>query len=176
MPSSNPTTGLGVAAYLTLTGTNLTNPSGGTLAHPGSNGANGQGIGATAGGVFPVAQYALTLSLSASGGYAATCQLAVESVDVQDNSQANVTGSALYKSYNNPSAGSPAWFRPSVFAGYATDVASVSSGGLITAIAVGHAIIEAQYPTFANTEGDEGGSFNDPIDMIYVQVAVTVIP
>lgn len=102
-PQHNPTDGLGVAAYVQVTGTNVTNPSGGTLAHPGSNGANGQGIGATAGSGFPSAQYALTLSLTAAGGKAATCQLAPVIVDVKNNvypgslvlTQAAIVGSVV---------------------------------------------------------------------------------
>jgi len=198
MPSSNPTTGLGVAAYLNLTGTGLTNPSGGTLAHPGSNGANGQGIGATAGSGFPVAQYALPLSVSASAGLAATCQLAVTARDVSDASQGDVTDSgAIFLSYGNPAAGSPSWYRPSngTTGGitgnttYNANVASVSSGGLITALFPGQCIVEVQYPVFANTlgspadpnaEGIPGTSGtatpqqSNPNEMIYVQIVVTV--
>lgn len=183
-PQHNPTDGLGVAAFVQLTGTNLTNRSGGSLAHPGSNGGNGQGIGATASsgsgaGTFPVAQYALTQSLSAAGGFAATTQLAVVLKDVQNNTY-SPTGSPVYKSYNNPGvSGTPAWYKPSNgTAGpntYNPNVASVSGSGLITALAVGQAIIEVQFPTFDNTEGDSSGT-GDPFDMIYAQIVVTVIP
>lgn len=166
MPSSNPTTGVGVAAFLQVSGTNVTNPGG----------QSGQGNGAVPSSNHPVAQYYLPMSLSSAGSLHATTQLTVETVDVTNTNQNNVSSTATYKSSANPSAGSPSWFKPSVFSGYATDVASVSSTGLITAIAVGEAIIEVQYPTFANTEGSEGGSYSDPIDMIYVQIKVVVEP
>jgi hypothetical protein len=158
-----------------VTGTNITNPSGGTLSHPGSNGSNGQGIGATSGSGFPNAQYALTLSLSAAGGFAATCQLTTVLVDVADNVYSPV-GSPTYHSYGNPSAGSPSWFRPSVQAGYATDIASVSSSGLITGIAVGQCIVEVAFPTFDNTIGTDAQAEDEPTMFIYAQIIVTVIP
>ena len=95
MPSSNPTTGLGVAAYIQLAGTKITNPAGGSTVHPGgyANPINGQGLGANAGGVFPVAQYALTLSLSGGTGVYGSYDygdpkseaVAATLVDVQNN-------------------------------------------------------------------------------------------
>lgn len=165
MPSSNPTTGVGVAAYLQATGTNVTNPGG----------QSGQGNGASPSSNHPVAQYYLPMSLSSAGSLHATTQLAVTARDVANSSQGDVTSTAKYKSYNDPAAGSPAWYNPSNFAGYNASVASVSSTGLITAIAVGEAIIEVQYPTFANTEGTSSGT-GDPIDMITVQIKVVVQP
>ena len=71
-PQHNPTDGLGVAAYVTLSGSNgsstIFNSSGGANQ---TNGNNGQGIGpgTAASGTKPVAQYSLTLSVSAAGGY-----------------------------------------------------------------------------------------------------------
>lgn len=171
-PQHNPTDGLGVAAYVTLTGTGLTNPSGGSLAHPGSNGANGQGIGATSGGVFPNAQYALTLSLAGTS----TCQLTTVIKDVQNNTYSQVTA-PTYFSYGDPAnkAGSPpAWYNPSNFAGYDPNVASVSSSGLITARHAGQTIIEVAFATFDNTLGNDGQAQKEPNNFIYAQIIVTV--
>jgi len=186
-PQHNPTDGLGVAAYINLSGSNglsvITNPSGGSTVHPGTNGGNGQGIGATAGSSFPQGQYALTLSVGANGGYETSLVCLATLVDVKDNAYSPV-GEIVVKSYNNPSAGSPAFYRPSNFAGYSADVASVSDTAsisvgsesfVITALNPGQAIIEVQFPTFDNTEGDSSGTGN-PFDMIYAQVVVTVIP
>jgi len=184
-PQHTPTDGLGVAAYITLSGSSgssvITNTSGGANK---TDGGNGQGVGAgtAASGSKPVAQYALTLSVSAAGGYASSLAVTAALKDAQNNAYTPVNN-IVVKSYNNPSAGDPAWYNPSNFAGYDPDVASatepsVSAGNevfTITALAPGQAIIECQFPTFDNTEGDSAGTGN-PFDMIYVQVVVTVIP
>lgn len=184
-PQHTPTDGLGVAAYVTLSGSSgssvITNSSGGSNKSQGSNG-QGIGPGTAASGSFPVAQYALTLSVSAAGGYASSLAVTATLEDVANNSYTPV-GSIEAKSYNNPSAGSPSWYRPSNFAGYSADVASVtdtsaSAGNevfTITALNPGQAIVECQFPTFDNTNGDDSNTDN-PKDMIYVQVVVTVIP
>src|ERR1035438_1232632 len=86
-PQHNPTDGLNVAAYVQVTGTNVTNCSGGAGSAQGLTGFPlGQGIGAAPSSHHPVAQYALTLSLGARtvNGvvYAATCQLTTLLKDV----------------------------------------------------------------------------------------------
>jgi hypothetical protein len=189
-PQHTPTDGLGVAAYITLSGgtgaSALTNCSGGSLTHPGTTGGNGQGIGATAGGVFPVAQYAITLSVSGAGTYETTALLTADLVDVQNNQYApSDLDQFTAISYNNPSAGSPSWYRPSNFAGYSADVASVSAAGIsgstsaisVTALNPGQAIVEVAFATFDNTIGNTAQPPADqPVMKIYVQVIVTVIP
>ena len=193
-PQHVPTDGLGVAAYITLSGSNgnstITNSSGGANQ---SNGNNGQGIGpgTAATGTKPVAQYALTLSVGANGGYETSLVCLAKLVDVA-NSQYTPVNSIVVKSYNNPSAGSPAWYKPSNFAGYSADVASVSDTASIsvgsesfgiTALNPGQAIIEVLFPTFDNNLGNQTGdtvnpnveAYN-PLMAIYVQVVVTVIP
>ena|ERR1700690_4146148 len=185
-PQHTPTDGLGVAAYVTLSGSNglstILNSSGGANK---SQGTNGQGIGpgTAASGTFPVAQYSLTLSVSAAGGYETSLVCLAKLVDVQNNAY-SPNGEIVVKSYNNPSAGSPSWYRPSNFAGYSADVASVSDTAsisvgsesfVITALNPGQAIIEVQFPTFDNTNADSSAN-GDPTDMIYVQVVCTVIP
>lgn len=96
---------------------------------------------------------------------------------VAETHAATVTGmigAAQYKSFNNPgTTGSPAWLKLSNFGSYNPNVASVSGSGLITAIAVGQAIIEVAYPVFDNTLGNQAG---EPINFIYTQVVVTVTP
>jgi hypothetical protein len=122
------------------------------------------------------------LSVSAAGGYASSLAVTARLADVQNNTYTPV-GNVVAKSYNNPSAGSPAWYRPSNFAGYSADVASVSEATVssgnevftITALNPGQAIVECQFPTFDNTNGDYTQTGN-PKDMIYVQVVCTVIP
>lgn len=185
-PQPTPTTGLNVAAYITVSGSNgnsvIHNSSGGADQ---TNGNNGQGIGpgTAASGTKPVAQYSLTLSVAAAGGYETSLVCLAKLVDVA-NTQYTPVNSIVVKSYNNPSAGSPAWYRPSNFAGYSADVASVSDTAsisvgsesfVITALNPGQAIVEVQFPTFDNTNGDSSSN-GDPVDMIYVQIVVTVIP
>jgi hypothetical protein len=87
-------------------------------------------------------------------------------------------GSPEYRSESNPSAGSPAWYKPSNFAGYTPDVASVSSSGLITALALGQAVIEVLFATFDNTETAQGNPYDNvtnPNDMIYARIVVNVV-
>jgi hypothetical protein len=192
-PQHTPTDGKGVAAFVQVTGTNITNCAGGGLtvateATPNdTRGLNGQGYGAVASTNHPVAQYALTLSLSGAtyGGtvYASTCQLTTVLKDVANTTYASWVGSPVYKSYNDPQAGSPAWYRPSRgTAGpetYNDNVASVSSSGLITAIAKGQAVVEVQFPTFdfASSALDPEPTQNsgDPVQMIYCQILVSVV-
>jgi len=208
-PQHVPTDGLGVAAYVVLSGgtgaSALSNPSGGSLAHPGTQGSpsNGQGIGATEGKSsvvstapgFPVAQYAITLSLSAASTYETAAVLTAALVDAQNNAYSPV-GNFVALSYNDPAAGSPAWYKPSNFAGYNPNVASVVASSTndatitVTALALGTAVIEVQFPTFDNnlsspaigpTPGIPVGATatpqqNNPNMMIFTQVLVTVIP
>jgi hypothetical protein len=100
-------------------------------------------------------------------------------------------GSPVYRSYGDPAnkAGSaPSWYRPSRGTSggitgntsYDENVASVSSSGLVTARAVGQTIVEVAFPTFDNTLGNgpqvTGGLTAEPIQMIFVQIVVNVIP
>jgi hypothetical protein len=187
-PQHNPTDGLNVAAYVQVTGTNVTNPANGGLtvateATPNdTRGLNGEGYGAVASTNHPVAQYALTLSLSGAtyGGtsYPNTCQLTSVLKDVANTTYTSV-GVAVYKSYGNPNAGTPSWYRPSPFAGYAGDVASVSSTGLVTGLARGQAVIEVQFPTFdfasSVLDAEPAQASGDPVLMIYAQILVNVV-
>jgi hypothetical protein len=194
-PQHTPTDGLNVAAYVQVTGTNITNCAGGGLT-PGTEstpndttGLNGQGYGAVASTNHPVAQYALKLSLSGAtiGGtaYFSTCQLTTVLKDVANTTYTTSnTSNIVYKSYNDPSAGSPAWYNPSTFSSLDKpkvnynngNVVSVSSSGLITALATGQAIVEVQFPTFDDvmTPQDDHTTGN-PTMMIYAQIVVEVV-
>ena len=194
-PQHVPTDGLGVAAYVVLSGgtgaSALSNPAGGALGHPGAVASpiNGQGIGATEGGSnsvatapgFPVAQYAITLSLSAAGSYETVAVLTAAAVDAKNNSY-SPNGNFTATSYNNPSAGSPAWYHPSNFAGYNPNVCSAAASSTndatitITALALGQGIVEVAFPTFDNTIGTDAQAELEPQEFVYVQVIVTVIP
>lgn len=195
-PQHNPTDGLGVAAYVVLSGgtgsSALTNHSGGALAHGSTNaalnGGNGQGIGATEGNAgsvatapgFPVAQYAITLSLSGAAGFETTAVLTAALVDVQNNAYTPVSSFTAH-SYNDPAAGSPAWYNPSNFAGYNPNVVSATAGSsgdatiTLTALANGQGIVEVAFPVFDNTLGTDAQAQQEPVNFIYVQVVVTVI-
>ena len=135
------------------------------------------------------AQYELTLSLGAKTvngvAYASTCQLTTVLKDVANTTYTGLQ-SPTYKSYNDPAAGSPAWYRPSTFAdssstspAYNGSVASVSSSGLVTALAVGESIVEVQYPTFDFTSSpldpEPSQATGDPVMMVYCQIRVVVI-
>jgi hypothetical protein len=200
--ANTPTDGIGVAAYVTLSGTSgssiIVNSSGGANKTQGSSTQKqaGQGIGpgTAASGVLPVAQYALTLSLSSAGGYHNSLAVTAAAKDVVNSDVA--TTAFVAKSYNNPAAGSPAWYNPSNFAGYDPSVVSATASGAtitITALALGQGVVEVQLPVFlntlsspavggtypANTPGHTGTATTEqknPNEMIYVQVVVTVIP
>lgn len=143
-------------------------------------GAGTGAAGATPGGN----QYGLTLSLSATGGFATTCQLSLVASDTQGNTE-SATGT--YLCYNdpaftgfNPKTASTGFPVPTHTDGR---VASVSlSGGLITALAVGQAIVEIQVPFAGNTEGsfaaiNSGDSVGSEVrQMDYAQIVVQVVP
>lgn len=177
-PQHTPTDGLGVAAYVHLVGS-----SGSSVVE--SNGAafSGQGTGAVPSGTKPCAQYGLTLSVSAAGGFASSLVVTATAVDAQNNLyEPSDLDSFTAISYNNPSHGSPTWYRPSAFSGYNADVASVSAAGIsssseaitITALNPGQAIVEVAFATFDNTLGN--GPDSQPVEKIYAQVVVQVIP
>ena len=203
MPSSNPTTGLGVAAYVQVSGVNVT-PAGGLTGAPTNDAIGGatsgypqgQGSGASPSANHPVAQYALTLSLSGKtvNGvlYASKAELAAVLKDVANNTITNGgynQTDVVWEAYCAPAPNTEAWYRPNngtagpntynacvvtLGAGYGTYDADV----VVTANAVGQCIVEAQFPFADNTLGDNDG-YNipeqTPVQMIYAQIIVTVI-
>lgn len=220
MSFPTPTNGIGVPLVVTLTGTGLvklasqlakqttsqnTAPSGTQFAawfggsFPGGAdfdavpGAGTGAAGATSGGI----QYGLTLSLSAAGGFASTCQLTVVASDTQGNTE---SATPVYVSYADPTStanvglGGNANWRPSTAStgfplptNFNGQCASVSGSGLITAISVGQAIIEVQVPFAGNTlanmgspapSSPTGGDSQDPVvrQDVYAQIVVQVVP
>jgi len=156
VPQHNPTDGLGVAAKINLT----------------SDGQGGSAISTVVAG----REYAITLSKSAVSGWNSAVTITAAVVDVNGGIY-DVQGAVLVNNYNDPAAGSPAWYKPSNFAGYDPSVASngavtpSATGGsfVLTALAVGHARLNVAFPTFDNTEAS-------PAERIYACLDVTVIP
>jgi hypothetical protein len=206
MSIPTPTNGQGTALVVTVSGTNVirlgsqlipavasqtpaaialpawfgagNSLAGSFAARPGVVDANGNTL--PAGSTSGANQYGLTLSLSASGGFAATCQLTVQAYDEEGNTESD-TG-VNYVSYADPeftgfspSTASTGFPLPTNFDGSAADV---SSTGLITAEAVGQAIIEVQVPFALNTLANMAGDSQDPMvrQMVYAQIVVQVIP
>ena len=151
-PQPTPTSGVGTAAYVQVSGTNV-----GNCSQP--VGGLGQGTGAIpSGSKYPVAQYALTLSLASKTingvSYHNTCQLTTTIKDVA-NTTFSGTNSPVYKSYANPSGGfyNPSNFTPPAGSpAYSGQIASVSGSGLITALHVGQCIIEVEFSTFDDVQ------------------------
>jgi hypothetical protein len=123
----------------------------------------------------------MTLSLSAAGTYETVAVLTAAAVDAQNNAYSPVGNFTAY-SYNDPAAGSPAWYKPSNFAGYSPNVASAVASSTndatitITALAVGQAVIEVAFPFSDNTLGVDPQGEQEPNQFIFVQVLCTVIP
>jgi hypothetical protein len=211
MPSSNPTTGLGVAAYVQVSGVNVT-PAGSLTGAPTNDpigGATsgypqGQGSGAVPSANHPVAQYALTLSLSGATvngvTYESTEELSAVLKDVADNTITNGgynQTDAVWIAYCAPAPNTEGWYRPNNFgavgkspaynacvvvlgpSGYDSGYETYDADVVVTANAVGQCVIECQFPTFDNTIGDNDG-YNQPekgpIMFIYAQIVCTVIP
>lgn len=165
-PQSNPTNGIGVAAFVQLSGTGITANE--TTAANKPNPGN----------------YTLTLSLTSAGGHQLYCTATASLVDVSDNTSTysvyDPQQNFVAESYNDPAAGSPTWYKPSAVSGYSASVASAVASGTngstitITALAVGTAVVEVSFPTFDNTIG--ASQPGQPINMVYTQVVVTVVP
>jgi hypothetical protein len=185
-PQHTPTDGLGVAAYVQLSGS-----SGSSVIEAVGTAFPGQGNGASASGTKPNAQYGLTLSVSGAGGYASSLAATASLVDAQNNPyDPSDLDQFTAISYNNPSAGSPSWYRPSPgssggSSAYDADVASISAAGIsgstssvtITALNPGWAVCEVAFATFDNTLGNTAQPPADqPVMKIFVQVLVQVIP
>jgi hypothetical protein len=158
MASSNPTTGIGVIAYVQATASPVALTS---------TGVNGQGNGAGTGSTnHPVAQYAVTLSLANSPTTTLTAVLKDVANTTESSSNGNV---AKFKAYCTQSAPS----RPAS-TGSPDIVATVgATSGVIVAQHVGQTIVEVQFATFDNTEGNDSNTGN-PKDMVYCQIVVTV--
>jgi hypothetical protein len=201
MPSSNPTTGLGVPCYVHVSGTNV-QPAGGITGAPsntaigGSGGfPQGQGSGASPSKPSsPVAQYSLTLSLSGKTingvAYHNSCALVGAVVDVSDTvipTSEYTLANFIWEAYQSFS--SDLWYRPNAGAAgpntYNGQVVSLGASYgtydvdvVVTAKNVGQCVVECQYPTFDNSLGDNSGynpEEDTPVMMIYAQIIVTVV-
>jgi hypothetical protein len=171
-PSHNPTDGLSTAVAVQVSGTGVT-----ALHTPGAPGTASINAG----------PYSVTLSVSAAGGNASSVVLTPVLVDAKNNSYSATSASWVYRSYNDPQITESTFSSLSPSVSYTAKVASVGASGAstvtVTALAVGQAIIEVEYPTFDNTEGsitvgNLGGASAGttvPKDAIYTQVIVTVV-
>lgn len=151
MATPNPTTGVGVIAYVQATAT------------PVALTAIGAGAGSTN---HPVAQYAVTLSLANSATTTVTAVLKDVANTTESTGHANV---AVFKAYCTQTV--PA--HPATTGTPDRVVTVDASTGLITARNIGHTIVEVQFPTFDNTEGTDSATGN-PKDQVYAQIVVTV--
>jgi hypothetical protein len=156
-PQHNPTDGLNVAAQVAITG----------------NDASATGSAPVT--VVAAREYTMILSKS-NVGYDTFVNLTVAIQDIKGGVY-DIQQSIFLRNPNNPSAGSPAWYKPSNFAGYSNDVfvasltSSSATGGnvLVTALNVGHGTLEICFPTFDNTESGTP-------EMVYAKVDITVVP
>lgn len=142
----------------------------GTITGGGSNAYAGQMVTITG---FTNSANNGTFLCTASSTTTITVANAASALETHAGVVTAFSGTILYKSYNNPNAGTPAWYKPSPFTGYTGDIASVSAGGLITALAVGQAIIEVSAPAFDNGVAAQFGLAGNAI---YTQIVVTVVP
>jgi hypothetical protein len=170
-----PTTGSGVSAQLAITSTQTGASALTSLPNSTSN----------------VRQYTCTLSKTGTGANSAYSTSIVLNMGVQGAQGASVTPAtsinAVWKPYCSTSAvnakQSPSNFSqtyPAIsYSAYTFSVGSPSQANnsrvTVTAQNPGNAVLEVQFPTFANTEGSDTNS-GDPTDMIYAQVVIQVLP
>ena len=167
----SPTTGIGKALFIKLTGHNVSN------ANP------EQSSGALVGGNNT---YKVTLSVanSVSAGVSATVAVTASLYDLAGTSQA-IVGSATAISYNflptSSSGTQESYPAPNATVGAVASVGSVSYSNsaavaTITPLNPGQAVIEFEYPFAGNGEGLIGGSLPLQNDMVYAQILVQVVP
>jgi hypothetical protein len=156
VPQHNPTDGLGVAAEVVISASDAT----------------GLSVPVT---TVAAHEYTMILSKSGASGYDVFVNLTLAAKDVKGGIY-NPQGNFFVRNPANPSAGSPAFYKPSNFAGYTADVFSAVASGtnnsnvLVTALAVGEGTLELCFPTFDNTEA------GSTPEMVYAKLDVTVIP
>lgn len=172
-----PTSGIGVAAYVQLSGTNLVALETVSASHPNPG------------------PYSLTLSLSSVSPYSNTCVITPITVDAVDTTVSSTAASWAAQSF-----GSYVGTEASVYTGTLNGaniapkptstgkIASIAGTGTnsitITAVAKGQCVCEITYPTFNNTETGKvvstgippvSNNVTIPNDSIAAQVIVTVI-
>lgn len=139
-----------------LTLSSVAASSGGVAVYTGT--ITGGAANAYAGMEFTVAGFAGannngTFICSASTATTLTLSNAAATVETHAATASAYVGTVLYKSYN-------------------TNVATVSGGGLITAVAKGQAIIEVSFPVFDNSIA--APAFGVAANAIYAQIVVQV--
>jgi len=144
-PQHTPTDGLGVAAYVQLSGTGLTAKKTVSANHPNPD------------------HYDVTLSVSGTG-FPSSVVVTPSLVDVSNTSYTPTAASWVYRSDADPQiteasfptgAGNPTNLspKPTQTAKIASIGASGASTVTVTALSPGHADVECTYPTFDNAEG-----------------------
>ena len=171
------TTGLGIPAFVTLTGTGVSNANPETPS------------GSLAGGNNT---YQVTLSLSSAGGHSSTVSVTAHLKDLGGNAMASSPKTPQANSYNaqpTTSSGTQESYPvPNATVGQVATVGSVTNNGdgtfsaTITAQHEGQAVVEFAYPAFGNGEGTiSSGPVNGtnqltwPNDMVYSQILVNVV-
>lgn len=207
MPIPTPTNGISAGVCVSLTGTNLfqlgSQVQGSTTtqnsAAPGTNyaawfsaaGIQGRSFAATpgagtgaAGAIDGSAFYGLTLSLTSKGGFNPTCALTTTITDTQNNTVAQGSLSPVLVSYASPTVASNSHWNPSTAnTGFPVPTNSngqvvTVSGSTITAVSVGQAVIDVQFPFANNTLTNMSGDSQDPVvrQNIFATIVVQVVP
>ena len=101
--------------------------------------------------------YAVTLSLSASGGHASSVSVTAAAKDIAGNDP-SYAGSFTWTSYNAAPTGQAGKVATAV-------------AGTVTAVAVGQAVVEAAVPAF-----DVDGTDNVKFGKVYALLNVQVVP
>ena len=170
------TSGLGIPAFIELSGSGVSNANPETPS------------GALVGGNNT---YEVTLSLSSAGGHSSTVSVTAELFDLAGTEQLSPQ-TAFANSYNaQPTSSSgtqESYPVPKATVGQVATVGSVTNAGsgtfsaTVTAENEGQAVVEFAYPAFGNSVGSIGSgpvsgsnTLNWPKNMIYAQLLVNVV-
>lgn len=129
-------------------------------------------------------QYAVTLSLTSKGGFNPTIALTTTIVDTQNNTIAQGALPPVIVSFASPTTVSNSHWNPSTAnTGFPIPTNSngqvvTISGSTITAVGVGQAYVEVEYPFASNTLTNMSGDSQDPVvrQNVRANVLVQVIP
>ena len=171
------TTGLGIPAFIELSGTGIVNANPETPS------------GALVGGNNT---YEVTLSLSSAGGHSSTVSVTAALYDLGATEQTSSPQTAYANSYNayptSSSGTQESYPTPRATIGEVATVGSVTNSGsgsfsaTVTAENEGQAVVEFAYPAFGNSVGSIGSgpvsgsnTLNWPKNMIYAQLLVNVV-
>ena len=171
------TSGLGIPAFIELSGSGVSNANPETPS------------GALVGGNNT---YEVTLSLSSAGGHASNVSVTAALYDLGANEQTSSPQTAYANSYNaEPTSYSgtiESYPAPKAQVGEVATVGSVTNSdsgsfsATVTAENEGQAVVEFAYPAFGNSVGSIGSgpvsgsnTLNWPKNMIYAQLLVNVV-